>query len=294
MIAVSSAVSCSLSSSMTSGSPCIAAAPSTRGERGRCAPHDSIGSEDRPVSVDLVNVLANDALCPFPEGWGEGTVRGLSGWTHGSSGGARVWSGGRVRASAGAATPARLARHALRARPQVPARALGLPGLRRHRRRRQARLDPRGVHGAAVHHRGGRPALRDQVQHARRGVGRRAGRRRRGPRPARPGRHPCDGLGGVRLQLQPAPDGLPRRGHPLRHPQGRRAAHRRARLPGPPDRAPSVRLEGPQVGAGRGVYDRRPPRLLGGARLPQHRRPLEGTALLLPGGTGRRPGAVRA
>ncbi len=32
----------------------------------------------------------------------------------------------------------------------------------------------------------------------------------------------------------------------------------------------------------------------GGARLPQHRRPVGGAALLVPGGTGRRPGAVSA
>ena len=51
----------------------------------------------------------------------------------------------------------------------------------------------------------------------------------------------------------------------------------------------SVRLEGPQVGPRRRVHDRRPPRLLGGARLPQHRRPVARAALLVPGGAGDGP-----
>ena len=54
----------------------------------------------------------------------------------------------------------------------------------------------------------------------------------------------------------------------------------------------SVRLEGPQMGPRHRVHDGRPPRLLGGARLPQHRRPLDGAALLLPGGARGRPGAL--
>ncbi|WP_449487970.1 molybdopterin-dependent oxidoreductase [Streptomyces purpurascens] len=53
------------------------------------------------------------------------------------------------------------------------------------------------------------------------------------------------------------------RAGPVRHPQGRRTPHRRHA--GFPLRliVPHLRLEGPQVGARRGVHDSRPARFLG-------------------------------
>ncbi len=47
--------------------------------------------------------------------------------------------------------------------------------------------------------------------------------------------------------------------------------------------------KGPEVGPRHRVHDRRPPRFLGGTRLPQHRRPVAGAAILPPGGAGDGP-----
>ncbi|CAG7632197.1 hypothetical protein SBRY_20852 [Actinacidiphila bryophytorum] len=119
-------------------------------------------------------------------------------------------------------------------------------------------------------------------------MGRRRDLDRGEARAARRRRDPCDGVGRIRIQLEPADRGLPRRPVGIRHPQGRPAAHRGTRLPRPADRPPALCLERPQVGPRHRIHDGGPPRFLGGARLPQHRRPLGRAALLLPGGTGRR------
>ena len=73
-------------------------------------------------------------------------------------------------------------------------------------------------------------------------------------------------------------DGVRRAGHAARHPCRGRAAHTRARLPAAAGLPVAVRLEVGQVGARGGVPRRRPARLLGGARLPQRRRPLAATS----------------
>src|SRR3954466_8260814 len=70
LIAVSSPVSCSLRNSMTSGSPCIAEAPSDGGNW-QIAPHDSTGDEDRPVSLHLVSKCRISLSCPGLERGGQ-------------------------------------------------------------------------------------------------------------------------------------------------------------------------------------------------------------------------------
>ena len=70
------------------------------------------------------------------------------------------------------------------------------------------------------------------------------------------------------------------------------AASVRARLPAAAGGPAPVRLEEREVGPGPGVPDRRPARVLGGTRVPQHRRPLAGAALLVSGAGRRRAAAV--
>ncbi|CAM5293342.1 hypothetical protein SVIOM74S_10110 [Streptomyces violarus] len=213
------------------------------GELGRLRRIIAPVGEDRPVSASLVRRACLIVVVPNP---GHAlvmcTAPGLSGWSHGSAGGTREKRDRRsstARSSAGTAAAARLAGHALRPRPQVPARALGVPGLRRHRRRRKHCWNheeftalPYTTVVADLHcvtkfsmlgaEWGGVPARTDP-----------------GARPARRRCHPCDGVGRVRLQRQPAALRLRRRAHHLRHPQGRRTAHRRARLPAPPRSSPT-------------------------------------------------------
>src|SRR5215216_3350229 len=163
-------------------------------------------------------------------------------------------------------------------RPDSPRRArrLALPD-RRHGRG-AARVDGGGVPRAAVRDGPVRHPLRDEVVEARDLVRRRVDRRAARGRRAAGRLH--DGLLVRRLYDEPRDRGPQRRQGLGRDRARGRAAAARARRAGAPARAAPLLLEEREVGGRAARHGPRRARLLGGERLSQSRRPLEGGAVL--------------
>ena len=171
--------------------------------------------------------------------------------------------------------------------PDVPARALGLPGLRRHRLGRASTGSPgtssprcRATTIVADFHCVTKFTI----------IGQRVGRRPRGRRSLELA-PPAPDVTHVMVWAEYGYSANLRMADFLA--DGTLFATHRDGEPLTPEHGFPVRLVVPHLYAwksvkwvrGDRVPDRRPPRLLGGARLPQRRRPLAGAALLLPGGT---------